>query len=230
MKKCPDVSYYQYRYASNGDIEKYIDFQKMRGQVDSVIVRAGQNTWQDIAFTTSWLAAKEAGLQRGSYWFFDSRANPKRQAEKWVDALGNDAGELELWCDFEEKYGGLFGGMANWYDFTERVKTLLPHKQLGVYTGYYYWRENFKSESLQNYFGQYPLWIAAYNTDSPRIPSPWTDWLMWQYTDNGQGDLYGVPSGNIDLNYRRGEIVGNPPTRPQLVASFDGVEVVYETA
>ena len=230
MKKCPDVSYYQYRYALSGDIEKYIDFQKMRGQVDSVIVRAGQNTWQDIAFTTSWLAAKEAGLQRGSYWFFDSRANPKRQAEKWVDALGNDAGELELWCDFEEKYGGLFGGMANWYDFTERVKTLLPHKQIGVYTGYYYWRENFKSESLQNYFGQYPLWIAAYNTDAPRIPSPWTDWLMWQYTDNGQGDLYGVPSGNIDLSYRRGEIVGNPPTRPQLVASFDGVEVVYETA
>jgi len=39
-----------------------------------------------------------------------------------------------------------------------------------------------------------------------------------------------VPSGNIDLNYRRGEIMGNPPSRPRLVASFDGVEVVYETA
>lgn len=224
----PDVSFYQYRYADNGDIEKYINFATMRGQVDSVIIRAGQNTWQDRAFTTSWLAAKEAGLQRGSYWFYDSRANPKRQAEKWVEVLGNDAGELELWMDFEEEYGGGFGGMKNFYDFTERLNVLLPHKQLGVYTGYYYWIDNFESVDFEKYFAQYPLWIAAYKTDAPRIPPPWNDWLMWQYTDNGQGSLYGVPSGNIDLNYRKGEAVGEHPIRPHIEASFNGQMVRYE--
>lgn len=200
----------------------------MHGQSQAVIIRAGQNLWQDIAFNVSWKAAKEAGLQRGSYWFYDSRANPKRQAETWAQVLGNDAGELELWMDYEDHYGGQYGSLESLYDFAERLRNLLPHKQLGVYTGYYYWME--RISPAESYFSQYPLWIAAYQVQKPRIPSTWQDWFMWQYTDKGQGNLYGVKSANIDLNYRRGEKVGNPPTRPQLVASFDGVEVVYETA
>lgn len=224
----PDVSFYQYKFRDSTlkEITEFIDFHAMREQSKAVIIRAGQNLWQDIAFNVSWKAAKEAGLQRGSYWFYDSRANPKRQAEKWVDVLGNDAGELELWMDFEDHYGGPFGGMKNWYDFAERVKALRPDKQLGVYTGYYYWLENLLTSHM--YFAQYPLWIAAYGTDKPRIPHTWLDWLMWQYTDNGNGSLYGVPSGNIDLNYRKGETAGEYPIRQQIKAKFENQTVLYE--
>jgi len=164
----PDVSFYQYDYFDNTrqKIIKWIDFALMRSKSPAVIIRAGQNTWQDIAFDVSWRAAKEAGLQRGSYWFYDSRANPKRQAEKYVEVLGNDAGELELWCDFEDNYGGPYGGMYNWYDFMERIRALMPNKQLGIYTGYYYWLENTKS--IESYFAQYPLWIAAYGVAKPK--------------------------------------------------------------
>lgn len=192
----------------------------MSERTDSVIIRAGQNLWQDVAFDISWKAAEEAGLQRGSYWFYDSRVNPKRQAEKWVEVLGSDAGELELWMDFEDRYGGQFGGMKNWYDFAERMKSLLPHKQLGVYTGYYYWMEHLTG--IESYFAQYPLWIAAYGTPAPRIPPTWDDWLMWQYTDNGTGSIYGAPSGNIDLNYRKGE------RKSSIIADFGSQKVQYE--
>ena len=223
---CPDVSFYQYKYrdSSLDEITEFIDFHAMRGQSEAVIIRAGQNTWQDIAFDVSWEAAKEAGIQRGSYWFYDSRANPKRQAEAWVQVLGNDTGELELWMDYEDVYGGQYGSLESLYDFAERLRNLLPHKQLGVYTGYYYWME--RISPAESYFSQYPLWIAAYQVNKPRIPSTWQDWFMWQYTDKGQGDLYGVKSANIDLNYRRGELVKSP--RNILTADYGGKVVTYE--
>ncbi len=40
------------------------------------------------------------------------------------------------------------------------------------------------------------------------IPKPWPkdEWLFWQFTDNGDGSLYGVESKNIDLNYFNGDL------------------------
>ena len=200
----PDVSFYQYKYFDNTRkvITKYIDFAKMRTLTPAVIIRGGQNLWRDIAFHISWKNAKDAGLLRGAYWFYDSRANPKRQAEKFAEVLGNDTGEMELWMDFEDRYGGDFGKQQDWYDFAERLKVLLPHKQLGVYTGYYYWME--RVTSINKYFAQYPLWLAWYNPPPPLIPKDWKDWLYWQYTDNGDGKKYGVESHNIDLNFFNG--------------------------
>lgn len=223
----PDVSFWQVKYNPYVPIH----FDTMAAKTPAVIIRAGQNTWADVEFSNSWANAKAAGLLRGSYWFYDSRANPKRQAEKWVEVLGNDTGEMELWCDFEDKYKGAYGGQKNWYDFMERVKALLPHKALGVYTGYYYWLEN--QSSLSSYFGQYPLWIAAYGTTAPRIPAPWTEFLIHQYTDNGIGAEWGVASGNIDLNYFNGDLesrygAGNAPDNDTLYAAFGDLRVKYQ--
>ncbi|HCR72170.1 MAG TPA: hypothetical protein DIW23_12050 [Anaerolineae bacterium] len=212
MKFCfPDVSFYQYGYIDpprDWTVDRYIRFDVMRQMTSAVIIRAGQNLWKDRAFDISWKAAKDAGLARGSYWFYDSRVHPKRQAELWVEALGWDLGELPLWCDFEDNYQGQFAGWKHWFDFIERLKELVSHKQIGIYTGYYYWLENTIAKAIPkaslNYFKQYPLWIAAYNNFEPTVPAPWTDWSIWQYTDNGDGKPYGVASNNIDLNYFNG--------------------------
>ncbi len=58
-----------------------------------------------------------------------------------------------------------------------------------------------------NYFKQYPLCIANYGTTKPLVPKPWAtdEWTFWQFTDNGDGTLYGVESLNIDLNYFNGD-------------------------
>ena len=66
----PDVSFYQ-------DLEETpekIDFVKMQKTANFVIIRAGQNLWPDPDFEYNWTEAKKAGLPRGSYWFYDSRA------------------------------------------------------------------------------------------------------------------------------------------------------------
>jgi len=221
----PDISFWQ----DDSTTPQGIDFNKMAQRTRGVIIRAGQNLWEDTSFRTSWQKSKDAGLLRGSYWFYDSRANPKRQAEKWVEILGNDQGEMEMWCDFEERYGGPYQGWRNWFDFMERLKILLPNKNLGVYTGYYYWQD---FGGNQTYFAQYPLWIAAYNNSEPLIPSIWKDWTYWQFTDHADGLSYGVESKEIDLSYFNGTEADflrrySPMTYDTLIAKFGNTLVEY---
>ena len=206
-----DVSFYQYKYedATLKKITEWIDFEKMKTLSPFVIIRAGQNTWKDICFDVSWKNAKDAGLSRGSYWFYDSRATPQSQAEKWADTLNGDLGELPLWCDIEDNYGGPYGSWKHWYNFIERLKLLVPKKEIGIYTAYYYWLERtvvkgIPAASLE-YFKQYPLWIANYGVSIPLVPKPWNEWTFWQYMDNGDGEAYGVKSKQIDLNYFNGD-------------------------
>ena len=203
-----DISFYQ----DDPETPQGVDFRKMREKANYVIVRSGQNVWGDRDFKVNFREAKVVGLPRGSYWFYDSRIDPKVQAEKWVSMFeGGDFGELPLWGDFEDNYNGTYKGWRNWYTFLERVKQLIPAgKEIGVYTGYYYWRENtigvgIPTASL-NYFKQYPLWIANYGVSTPLVPKPWDTWTLWQFTDNGDGIAYGVESLNIDLNYFNGDL------------------------
>lgn len=241
MKIIPDISFWQ----DDPTTPKGIDFDKMRSQTSAVIIRTGQNLWVDNEFKISWTNAKRSGLNRGSYWFYDSRANPKRQAELWVNTLGNDTGELALFCDFEDRYGGQWHGWRNWHDLMERLKVLLPDKMLFIYTNYYYWKENTSpplcTVAQREYFRQYPLWIANYNpVDKPMIPEPFDTWMMWQYTDNGDGKPYGVESRNIDLNYFNGTenefnqffgVTDNPPPAPNgkiIEARFGNKLVEYK--
>jgi GH25 family lysozyme M1 (1,4-beta-N-acetylmuramidase)/uncharacterized protein YgiM (DUF1202 family) len=204
----PDVSFYQ----DDPETPQGIDFKKMAKTAGYVIIRAGQNTWVDPDFKVNWRESKLAGLPRGSYWFYDSRAEPKRQAELWAQQYAGDFGELPLFADFEENYKGPYTGWKNWYTFLERLKQLVSGKEIDIYTAYYYWRDNAPNATTQaaslEYFHQYPLWIANYSTAEPLIPKPWAkgEWLFWQYTEVGDGDLYGVESKGIDLNYFNGDM------------------------
>ncbi|MBI5954283.1 MAG: SH3 domain-containing protein [Chloroflexi bacterium] len=204
----PDVSFYQ----DDPETPQGIDFVKMRKSAGYVIIRAGQNTWVDSDFKINWREAKLAKLPRGSYWFYDSRTEPKKQAELWVSLFGGDFGELPLFADFEENYKGPYKGWKNWYTFLERLKSLVGGHEIAIYTAYYYWRDNAPNAETQsaslNYFKQYPLWIARYQATEPLVPAPWKkeEWLFWQYTEVGDGKLYGVESKGIDLNYFNGDM------------------------
>ena len=204
----PDVSFYQ----DDPQTPNGIDFSSMRTVTDFVIIRAGQNLWVDTDFKANWREAKLVSLARGSYWFYDSRADPKKQAELWVQQFEGDLGELPMFADLEERYAGSYQGWKNWYIFLERLKVLVPKKEIGIYTAYYYWREFAPNATTEvanlEYFHQYPLWIANYGATAPAVPKPWSasEWLLWQYTDNGDGKPYGVESLNIDLNYFNGDV------------------------
>lgn len=201
-----DISFYQ----DDPKTPMRVSFEQMRnGGANFAIIRAGQKDWIDRDFADNWKNARSI-IPRGSYWFYDSRADPKSQAELWASVLSSDAGELPLWCDFEDNYGGAWHGWRHWYDFITHLQNLMPGKEIGIYTGYYYWVENTIQKAIPiaslNWFAQFPLWVANYNVQKPMVPMPWQDWIFWQFTDNGDGTLYGVESLNIDLNYFNGTL------------------------
>jgi hypothetical protein len=137
---------------------------------------------------------------------------------------------MEMWGDFEDRYGGPYGGWRNWFDFMERIRALLPEKKLGVYTGYYYFQE---FAAGVKYFAQYPLWIAWYNPTELLVPPIWEDWTYWQFTSNGDGALFGVESKDIDLSYFNGteaDFLARYPTsqvQATLIAKFGNTLVEY---
>lgn len=204
----PDVSFYQ----DDPQTPKRIDFVKMRSLTPFVIIRAGQNIWPDPDFAYNWSAAKAAGLARGSYWFYDSRVDPKSQAQKYKETLGNDWGELPLFADFEENYGGLYKGYENFKEFLYELFSLFPLGIFGIYTAFYYWKDNVLDKNPTkdelDLFLAFPLWIANYGAVKPLVPAPWSadEWIFWQFTETGDGKSYGVESSNIDLNYFNGDI------------------------
>ena len=86
-----------------------------------------------------------------------------------------------------------------------------------------------------DYFGQYPLWIAWYNTTPPKVPSIWNDWTYWQFTDDNPAAGWGAQSNEIDMNYFAGSEadflarygVGESPTiKPTLRATLAGGKIV----
>lgn len=195
-----DVSFYQ----DNPDTVRQIDFVQMSKNAKFAIIRAGQNIWIDPDFSYNWIEAKKVGLLRGSYWFYDSRVEPKKQAELYASLFNGEYGELPLFADFEEKYGGVYGGFENWKIFIEHLKLITGH-EIGVYTNYYYFKE-FVPLGERAYFSQYPLWIAAYNNVAPLVPENWSKWEFWQFTDNGDGAFFGVESSRVDVNYFNGTL------------------------
>jgi GH25 family lysozyme M1 (1,4-beta-N-acetylmuramidase) len=197
-KKFPDVSFYQ----------GSIDWDVMRSKTDTVVIRAGQNTWADSMFQTNYQAAKARGMLRGVYFFYDDRASPGAQADTLITLIADDLPEMEIWCDWENSYGGAFGGLKNVVAFMQRVEQTFPSARVGMYTGYYWFLEH--SNAVTNY-SQYQylkertLWLGYYaNAIQVRIPAPWTALTVWQYGTPPEGHEYGVATYEIDLNFFNG--------------------------
>jgi GH25 family lysozyme M1 (1,4-beta-N-acetylmuramidase) len=230
-----DVSFWQ-----DSDYTPYkIDFVKMRSRgVDGAILRAGQNQWIDEDYVDYSNAADLAGMPRGAYWYFDSRSSPESQVSKFSDALaGKPLPKLGLWGDYEEDYGGAWGGAAHFKVFMDTLRARFPSLIVGVYTGYYYWLEHTTYLQREG-FKTYPLWIARYNVTNPIIPYPWTNYVFWQYTDNGDGLYFGVESKELDMNifkgpfddYKRFFLLGDiTPVEPPPQGEFGMFKVYSNT-
>ena len=201
----PDTSFWQ---DDDSTVQK-IDFAKMKAAgAEGVILRGGQNTWADEDFLDYKRAAKEAGLARGYYWFFDSRSDPGKQANLWRALIVDDLPELGLWYDFEESYHGSFAGEKYWRQFALAMDAFYPSVAHGIYTARWWWDAQTVTEPV--FWSRYPLWVAQYGVTQADVvlPKPWLtkEPVFWQFTAHGDGQKYGVESLNIDLNYFNGDV------------------------
>jgi lysozyme len=202
----PDISFYQ----DATETPQMVNFQTMKAAgAHFVIVKAGQRYYADPDFVHNWREAKAAGIPRGSYWFYDSRENPKVQAQKYWNLLESDPGELFHALDWEENYNGMYRDWQYVYDFLYWFKDFskLPYQYIPVYTGYYYWIEHAptNAQSLE-WFKRHPLWLANYNPQAEvKVPPPWSECILWQYGTPAVGIKYGAESREIDMNLWNGD-------------------------
>ena len=200
-----DISFWQ-----DDDYTPYkVDFEiSWRNGADGVILRAGQNTWFDEDFLDYADNAQEINFPWGAYWFFDSRSSPIPQADLFADIIENSGfPPLGIWGDYEENYGGVYGGEANFKRFMNRLRERFPNKMVGVYTGPDYWKTH-TTAAGRAYFESFPLWIANYGVVRPEVPYPWTDrgYVFWQFSAEGDGESFGAESREIDMNFFYGSL------------------------
>lgn len=190
---------------------EYVDFAKMKERgVDGIIMKAGQGLYADRDFVTNWNLCKIHGIPVGSYWYYDNRVEPSRQAKVWADTLDVENGELWMWLDLEDRQAGVYAGWKNWYVMLAKLQELLPNAKIGIYTGHFYWTE-FTIEkgipiSSLYWFRQFPLWLSWYGREPTKKTLPWDDWTIWQFTDFLDGESYGAESRELDGNYFNGSI------------------------
>lgn len=205
----------------------WLDVSKWQGEIDFVVMAApdngtgaaphglimkcGQGTAKDPQFDRNRAESKKNGIPRGTYWFYDSRIPPKQQAALWWEWMKVDTWELMHFADYEENYGGAWGGWQNFKIFLQEFQRLsrLPSNRIGIYSAYYYWIAHSPTSTTElNYFVQFPFWEAWYTTNPANvvIPRPWTQQTLiaWQYGTMGpdgqtpRGHYFGCDSIEVD--------------------------------
>lgn len=194
LKACPD-----------GEMLDGIDVSKWQGAIDWTAVAADGIDfafirvsdglyYQDAYFQANWSEAKANGIVRGVYQFFRSDEDPVAQAQYLLDEMGPlEPGDLPPVCDVETADGQSAATIADrvqtWLDVVEGALGVKPL----IYTSPGVWGSIVNSGA----FSDYPLWVAHWGASCPTMPTGWTDWVVWQTSDNGS--IAGI-SGDVDTN------------------------------
>ncbi|MEH6308427.1 GH25 family lysozyme [Olivibacter sp. CPCC 100613] len=188
-------------YHTHGiDISQYqgkIDWEALCTPQDSdvhisfVYMRATMGMRSDKKFKFNWQAARKYGLKRGAYLFFHPNKDGVRQAELFIERVGDLDGCLPPVIDIEKTYRtdkkllkkrlqDCLNTLKSYYDIDPVIYT---------YTTFY-------RDYLGEKFDQYPLWIAHYEReDKPDyINRPWD---IWQHSE--RGSIAGI-SEFVDFN------------------------------
>lgn len=207
-----DISKWQYDRETVP--QRKIDFALLASKVKAVFCKCGQGNFLDYAFEMYMRELKAHGVHRGSYWFYDNRFGAKVQAQKYsefLDRYGLDH-DLPAFIDFEVDYpAGKPSTLDDVYNFITEFQRLNPGKEIGIYTGFYFWTASAQYSGMKPgssslaWFEQFPLWLAWYTHDNTKdylvcIPEPWDEWMLWQFTDRGDGFGHGLHSRELDLN------------------------------
>ena len=187
-----DVSHYQ----SNIDWDEVRNMQVKDIKIGFAFIKATEGIDNvDNAFKINWKGAKNAGIPRGAYHFFNPYRNGKAQAENFIDAVRLGPGDLPPVLDVEQ------AGMLSKEKLQQRVSEWLiiieQHYKVKpvIYTG-----ADFYSNLLKGRFDDYPLWVAHYLVkDKPRVSR---NWSFWQH--NEAGHVNGV-NGFVDFNVFNGD-------------------------
>lgn len=170
-----------------------VPWQSLRaaGRAEFAFIRSAYGLGPDLSFDHHVEKAQGAGVPIvGAYHF----ARPARPVADQADLLIRSCSyDLVPVLDLEILDDQPIQAVADFaIEFVERVEKALGRRCV------FYTYPSFASRlRLSADLAVRPLWIAHYGTKKPQVPSPWQDWLIWQY-DGDRGER--APNG-LDLDF-----------------------------
>lgn len=189
-----DVSHYQ------GEI----DWKKLEEQgLDFAFIKATEgSSYLDECFYDNWKAAEQTGLYIGAYHFFSFDSEGKKQADFYINTVGDLNGKLAPVIDVEY-YGNKKSNPPEKSEVTKNLRELLnaleEYYQIKpvIYTTHTVYNDYIEGE-----FEDYPLWIRS--VYCPPVFMFGNQWTFWQYTDTAILEGYEGAEKYIDMNVFRG--------------------------
>lgn len=151
--------------------------------------------YKDRRFAENFRQAREVGLIRGAYHFYNPNSEPIRQADFYISQVKLEKGDLAPVLDIERKPRDKAKLQADLVKFLNRLEQHYGVKPI-IYTSYKYRARYLDAPE----FAKYPLWIAHYYVDSLSYEGPWQ---FWQHTD--YGTVPGIDE-SVDLNVFNGSL------------------------
>ncbi|MBO0360331.1 glycoside hydrolase family 25 protein [Hymenobacter sp. BT186] len=187
-------------YAVHGiDVSAYqgqIDWAEVsRNHVKFAFIKATEGvTLRDSKFQRNWKAARKAGVYRGAYHYFQPTYDGAKQANLFTRTVPLAPGDLPPVLDVEHAefhdVAVMRRNVATWLRLVERHYGVRPI----LYSNY-----SFYQRYLAGHFDKYPLWLAHYEVDQPRLPRE--KWIIWQHSDEAY--IPGI-RGTVDFNVFQG--------------------------
>lgn len=151
----------------------------------------------DKKFKRNWRAAREAGVPRGAYHFFNPYRDGRSQAKNFIDKVTLQKGDLPPVLDIEQtgtlNKAVLQQRVSDWLTMVEQQYKVKPI----IYTG-----AVFYEKYLAGKFDDYPLWVAHYLVkDKPRVRRHWS---FWQHSESGR--VNGIDA-YVDFNVFNGDSI-----------------------
>lgn len=191
-----DISYWDISFDPSKAIEP----------LDFVIQRTGYGLMVDKCFNKFQEAVLKVPI-RGAYHYLSTAVPWQVQADKFLSLVMEKDYHFYV-CDFEGAYNAMsikFSMEANqWMNYVavNTKKPVLLYTNPSLYDGFAW-----------HYCTSWPLWIAQYyfimpnpDTGKPRMPARKSEWLIWQYTDNGKSRAYGCGANEVDVNVFNGTV------------------------
>lgn len=179
------------------------DFEKVKDEVDGVIIRAGygQNNI-DAQFKRNISECNRLGIPCGVYWFSYAYTEEmaRKEAEYCLAAIRPYKVELPVCYDFE--YDSVDKAAKKGVGIGKTLATALVHAFCGTIEKAGYYAMNYTNgDYLNRYFDEttlrYDLWYAAW-PKNPDPADPPRKCGIWQFTSKGR--INGI-KGNVDTNY-----------------------------
>lgn len=158
-----------------------------KGHIEFASCKATEGTAVDPDFAHNWAGMKDIGVYRFAYHFAHPSGNVYDQVAAVAGVVkenGIQVGDNFL-LDFEDTDGLDPVEVSAWgVEFCERLNEEVRGHRCLVYT-YPAFAEEGNCQGMNRWW----LWIANYNVPAPTVPAPWENWVFWQYTDQGPGNI-----------------------------------------